>query len=108
LLSWLVSRTMCSKIAALSLHVATSSRHAVEHAAEGQPTDFRRDTGAPFEGKFENSRRHQVRSKNLVTSRFGVKFDKTSVNTRDNERDGTLQGARSFLGEAVSHRAIRR
>jgi len=73
-------------------------RWAVEHAAEGQPTDFRRYASRrTVEGKFEKFTADiKFDPKDLATGRFDVKVDMTSVNTRDSERDSTLKGADLF------------
>jgi polyisoprenoid-binding protein YceI len=56
--------------------------------------------GAPFEGKFERfSADIRFDASDIARSRFEVKIDLASVNTRDGERDDTLKSADLFAVE---------
>ena len=64
---------------------------------ESQLTFVGTQAGAPFEGKFEKFTADiKFDPKDLATSRFDVKIDIASVNTRDGERDSTLKEADLF------------
>ena len=70
----------------------------MEHAAQGEPTHFRRNSSRrAVRGKFEKFTADiKFDPKDLASSRFDVKIDTASVNTRDGERDSTLKGADLF------------
>ena len=60
---------------------------------DSQLTFVGTQAGAPFEGKFEKFTADiKFDPKDLASSRFDVKIDMGSVNTRDGERDGALKG----------------
>ena len=64
---------------------------------ESQLTFVGTQAGAPFEGKFEKFTADiKFDPKDLAGSRFDVKIDIASVNTRDGERDDTLKSADLF------------
>lgn len=64
---------------------------------DSQLTFVGTQAGAPLEGKFEKFTADiRFDPKDLATSRFDVKIDMASVNTRDGERDSALKGADLF------------
>jgi polyisoprenoid-binding protein YceI len=64
---------------------------------ESQLTFVGAQAGAPLEGKFEKFTADiRFDPEDLAGSRFEVKIDTASVNTRDGERDSTLKGADLF------------
>ena len=92
-------RSRLLALASLSFFVATSFA-AVQWSTqpkESQLTFVGNQAGAPFEGKFDKFIADiQFDPKDLASSRFDVKIDTASVNTRDGERDSTLKGADLF------------
>ena len=92
-------RARLLSIATLSLLV-TVSFAAVQWSMQpkdSQLTFVGTQAGAPFEGKFEKFTSDiKFDPKDLASSRFDVRIDTNSVNTRDGERDSTLKGADLF------------
>jgi polyisoprenoid-binding protein YceI len=92
-------RAKVLSIATLSLLVTLSfaSVQWSMQPKESQLTFVGTQAGAPFEGKFEKFTADiKFDPKDLAGSRFDVKIDTASVNTRDGERDSTLKSADLF------------
>ena len=92
-------RAKILSIATLCL-IATLGLAAVQWSMQpkdSQLTFVGTQAGAPFEGKFEKFTADiKFDPKDLAGSRFDVKIDTNSVNTRDGERDSTLKSADLF------------
>ena len=95
-------RAKLLSIATLSLLVTLSVAAAQwsMQAKDSQLTFVGTQAGAPLEGKFEKFTADiKFDPKDLAGSRFDVKIDTASVNTRDGERDNTLKGADLFAAK---------
>lgn len=92
-----IARLAAVAALACTLGLAIAATQWLMQPKESKLTFVGTQAGAEFEGVFEKFTADiKFDPKDLATSRFDVKIDVASVNTQDEERDETMQGADLF------------